>query len=275
MKIKIEFDILDAVKKSHCGFRHHPRWRGGGLREKDKTNYITNSKMKAIIKNYNNQNIKIKSLVKETFITSKNSLIFIINESCIDKTICHTGVYLLKPNVKLNFSGKGILVSISDAQDFDIHGYFPPRVNNSNKNDKLYNSRHTIIFSNTIFRKTGFKKIKQLKKVNALSQHLKAELVELFSSSSQVPPHCHGKAILSKEFKEKFKDEFSLKTINENYAHPQIIVVLEGDGRIYLDLERHNINVGDVIVYGANTIHGSKASHQGLKFIHFSWKIKI
>jgi hypothetical protein len=227
--------------------------------------------MQVIIKNYSKKRVEIKSLTREKMIAKKHSLIFINENTVINGINYPIGIYLPRPKEKIIFSGNGTVVTIHDAQDLDIYGYFPPKIDSVNSNDKLYHSKHTLLFSNTLFRPVEGKKLKELKRLGALSRHLKAELVELFSAGSQIPPHCHGEPIAIKVFKEKFNKVFDIKTLDQNYPHPQIISVLEGSGTIYLDSDSYTIHQGDLVIYGANTVHGSRAEKSGLKFIHFGW----
>jgi len=232
------------------------------------------SKFQVISKNYNNKYFKIRPLTRDTFINTSNLLIFTRSKSFINNTEYSAGIYIPKPKEKVSFKGKGLCVDILNTVNFDIHGYFKPQIDNSNKSDELFDSKHTIIFSNSLFRPIDAKKVNKLKTINAFSNHLKAELVELFTERSMVPPHCHGRAMLLNEFRKKFGHIFNIKKLNENHAHPQIIFVVAGSGKVFLDTNVHNIQGGDMVIYRANTIHATKAGKRGLKFIHFGWKEK-
>ena len=186
-------------------------------------------------------------------------------------------IYIPSTTEVTDCQGSLVRITLStSAADFDIQGIFTPCIPNDTEKDKRYNSHHTLYFTNDIFRREESEKIKKQCGNDKFSHHLKAELVELLSDQSLVPAHSHGEKLYRPDiFIQKWGDllnTYSILDIDKNTAHPQLIVVLNGAGTIFLSDTSHQLRSGDVIAYGPHTIHGTKAQPEGMSYIHIGWE---
>jgi len=224
--------------------------------------------MTTIFHNFSKDNVSLQCIESKQNIFNKNSIIFSYNNSNQN-----TGIHVFSKKTSDLTINKGLIVQFKNTKQFDISGFYEPLFDSSDEKDKKNNTKHTLLFGNSLFRPIKKNIERELKNNNALSSHLKAELVEFFQKNSQIPPHCHGKTSLGKEFKEKREKDFGkILKIKENFAHPQLVYIVEGHGNMYLDLQKYEVKADDLIIYGENTLHGSISISNYFSFIHFGWK---
>ena len=199
------------------------------------------------------------------------TLVLLLGDSRINsRRYSAPAIYISAPEEELNLEGLAVFAQLNDSMPIDLAGYFPPTLANNTELDTRYSTSHTLLFVNKLFRSRDRAAAGELPR-EAISEHLKAELVELHHAGAKVPLHSHGEPALTGGTIRFGDEDIQLSTVAHNIAHPQLVVVVNGRGRFWLDRESYAVGPGDVLVYGPGVIHGSLAAEAGFSYIHLGW----
>ena len=228
--------------------------------------------MQLIVRSYSEQGVPhVKWCTNNAAASPGGTLALLLGDSRINsRRYSAPAIYISAPGEELSLEGFAVLAQLNDSMPIDLAGYFPPTLANNTELDSLYDTSHTLLFVNKLFRSRDQAAAGALPP-ETISEHLKAELVELHHAGAKVPLHSHGAPALTAGTIRFGDEDIQLSTVAHNIAHPQLVVVVNGRGRFWLDRESFAVGRGDVLVYGPGVIHGSLAAEAGFSFIHLGW----